>query len=296
MASPAQIQADVEAARDETEYLQGFADFSQYVASDLSLSIYRKFSTLGARNLLYLQTELQLLELELNELDREEKTTIAESNDDDEKIDTEIAARSWELMLAHAEDGDEKQMRKLQKIHKIRKVMKEYENALLRRNRVLQLETPADTPLKAFKSWFRTKRPLWGSGFRTLHNEEDMISLGTQVEPDRMSSLIHRCLGYRLRVPRKTPKSWGPMYYYPVQRVTLIVVVLSMLCSASLLVGAIIALYFVKPIGVRLGIVGVFTLLFAASIALLTHARRVEVYGATAAYAAVLVVFISVNN
>ena len=83
-----------------------------------------------------------------------------------------------------------------------------------------------------------------------------MISLGTQVEPDRMSSLIHRCLGYRLRVERKTPKSWGQMYYYPVQRVNSIVVVLSMLCSASLLVGAIMALYFVKPIGVRLGIVG----------------------------------------
>ncbi|KAH7395618.1 hypothetical protein BKA64DRAFT_745812 [Cadophora sp. MPI-SDFR-AT-0126] len=296
MSGRAEIQADIEAARDETEYLQGFTDFSQYVASDLSLSIYRKFSILGARNLLYLQTELQLLELELNAIDREDKTTIAESNDDDEKIETETAARSWEVMCGQAEEGDETQTRKLQKIYEIRKVMEQYENALLRRNQVLQLEAPADTPFKAFKTWFRTKRPLWGSGFRTLHDEDDMVSLGTQVEPDRMSSLIHRCLGYRLRVPRKTPKSWGPMYYYPVQRVTLIVVILSMLCSASLLVGAIMTLYFVKPIGVRLGIVGIFTLLFAASIALLTHARRVEVYGATAAYAAVLVVFISVNN
>lgn len=94
---------------------------------------------------------------------------------------------------------------------------------------------------------------------------------------------MHRCLGYRLRVERKTPKSWGPMYYYPVERVNLIVGIISVLCSASLLVGAILALHFVKPIGIRLGIVGVFTLLFAASVALLTHARRVEVYGATAA-------------
>ncbi|KAL5323523.1 hypothetical protein ACEPPN_008061 [Leptodophora sp. 'Broadleaf-Isolate-01'] len=279
----AEAQIDVEAARDEGEYLQGFADFSQYVASDLSLSIYRKFGVLGARNLLYLQTELQLLEIELEALGKEDKLAIAGGDIDDEKFELEEAARSWESMHGRAEDGDERQMRRLGMIYKIRKVMEEYESALLRRNEVLQLESPADIPFEAFKSWFRAKRPLWGSGFRTLHNEADMISLGTQAEPDRISSLMHRCLGYRLRVERKTPKSWGPMYYYPVERVNLIVGIISVLCSASLLVGAILALHFVKPIGIRLGIVGVFTLLFAASVALLTHARRVEVYGATAA-------------
>ena len=124
---------------------------------------------------------------------------------------------------------------------------------------------------------------LWGSGFRLLHDEEDMIALGSQDEPDRMSALMHQFLGYRLRKPRETPKSWGPMYYYPVERVALIVGIISVLISAALLVGAIMTLHFVKPIGARLGLVGVFTTLFAASITLLTHARRVEVYGATAA-------------
>ena len=36
-----------------------------------------------------------------------------------------------------------------------------------------------------------------------------------------------------------------------------------------------------------------FTTLFAASVGILTNARRAEVFGATAAYAAVLVVFVS---
>jgi hypothetical protein len=73
------------------------------------------------------------------------------------------------------------------------------------------------------------------------------------------------------------------MYYYPAERITLIVGVVSILVSAALLVGAIMALYFVKPMGIRLGLVGIFTTLFAASMTLLTHARRIEVYGATAA-------------
>jgi hypothetical protein len=159
------------------------------------------------------------------------------------------------------------------------------EEALLRRNQVLQLETPETSPFNAFKAWFRRKPPvLWGSGFRLLHDEEDMIALGSQDEPDRMSAFMHRCLGYRLRKPKETPKSWGPMYYYPVERVALIVGILSIIVSAALLVWAIMTLHFVKPMGIRLGLVGVFTTLFAASITLLTHARRIEVYGATAAY------------
>jgi len=157
------------------------------------------------------------------------------------------------------------------------------EEALLRRNQVLALEKPAEVPFKAFKSWFRDKVPLRGSGFHLLDAEDDMIALGSQTEPDRMSSIIHRCCGYYLRKERTTPKSWGPMYYYPVERVACIVAVISIWVSAALLVGAIVALYFIKPMGTRLGIVGLFTVLFAASIVLFTHARRVEVYAATAA-------------
>jgi hypothetical protein len=45
----------------------------------------------------------------------------------------------------------------------------------------------------------------------------------------------------------------------------------------------------------RLGMVAMFTAIFAAVIGLLTNARRAEIFGSTAAYAAVLVVFVSGN-
>jgi len=44
-----------------------------------------------------------------------------------------------------------------------------------------------------------------------------------------------------------------------------------------------------------MGLIGMFTLLFALVVALLTNARRAEIFGSTAAYAAVLVVFVSGN-
>jgi hypothetical protein len=45
----------------------------------------------------------------------------------------------------------------------------------------------------------------------------------------------------------------------------------------------------------RLGVVAVFTSLFAVVVGLLTNARRSEVFASTAAYAAVLVVYVSAN-
>lgn len=110
-----------------------------------------------------------------------------------------------------------------------------------------------------------------------------MIALGSQEEPDRMSSLLHRYLGYYFREQRQLPRSWGPIYYYPVEHLSLIIGIVSVMAAAALLVGAIVTLHIVMPMGLRIGFVGIFTVVFATSIMLLTHARRVEVYGATAA-------------
>ena len=64
------------------------------------------------------------------------------------------------------------------------------------------------------------------------------------------------------------------------------------LLAAMLLIGAIIALHCATSQILRIALVGVFTAAFAGSVGLLTAASRAEVFAATAAYAAVLVVFI----
>lgn len=62
-----------------------------------------------------------------------------------------------------------------------------------------------------------------------------------------------------------------------------------------MLFGAIISLYVVKNQNALLGILSGWTVLFAACVGLLTNAKRDQIFGVTAAYAAVLVVFVSGN-
>lgn len=81
--------------------------------------------------------------------------------------------------------------------------------------------------------------------------------------------------------------------YYSGKLVNRIISTVSVVLAALLLEGAIVALYLVKDERVRLGLIAVFTCLFASCVGFLTHARRAEMFAATAAYAAVLVVFVS---
>jgi hypothetical protein len=85
------------------------------------------------------------------------------------------------------------------------------------------------------------------------------------------------------------------MAYIPEKRLANFVTVVSVLMAVVLMFVAIVTLYFVASPKKKLIIVGAYMLLFAGSVGLFTTARRSEVFAATAAYAAVLVVFVSGN-
>lgn len=77
------------------------------------------------------------------------------------------------------------------------------------------------------------------------------------------------------------------------QKIARFVAIISTLLAAALLIGAIIALIYTHSKYQRIIVVGVFTTTFGASVGLLSRASRAEIFAATAAYAAVLVVFVS---
>lgn len=75
--------------------------------------------------------------------------------------------------------------------------------------------------------------------------------------------------------------------------ITRTVNVVTILVAAMFLIGTIVGFYFVQRPAVKLGMIAAFATAFAGCLGLITNARRVEIFAATAAYAAVLVVFVS---
>lgn len=76
------------------------------------------------------------------------------------------------------------------------------------------------------------------------------------------------------------------MAYVPERRIARFVTIISTLTTMLLLFVPIVTLYIITRPTVKLVMIGVYILLFAASIGIFTAAKRSEVFAATAAYVA----------
>lgn len=94
---------------------------------------------------------------------------------------------------------------------------------------------------------------------------------------------------------RKSQSGAGTTHYYSDETVQKSATFIGIVGAVVLLETAIVILYFVDNDHIRFGVVALFTLLFAVAIGLCSNARRAEMFGACAAYAAVLVVFFAGN-
>jgi hypothetical protein len=121
---------------------------------------------------------------------------------------------------------------------------------------------------------------------------DDLVALRKPTDEDLLSRLLQDHWAFQ---KRNTLDPLDRTTVYKRQYVAWTAAAISMLSAAVLLIVAIASLYNVESVNAKLGMVAAYTVLFALSIALLTNARRGEIYSAAAAYAAVLVVFISGN-
>lgn len=83
--------------------------------------------------------------------------------------------------------------------------------------------------------------------------------------------------------------------HFEEKHIQLVVGLANIVVAAILIIGAVVTLFKFRASSdsVRLGMIAAFTSLFGISVGFLTNAKRVEIFAASAAYAAVLVVFVS---
>ena len=163
---------------------------------------------------------------------------------------------------------------------------------------------------------------LRGRDEQLFENENDLVALAP-VETDRLNVFLSSYFGWFLKVcesplmrvrsrigilaenisptdsssgaPLLTPHQKNPppgahqresgLYYFPAHRIQRAGAVISVMLSAILLIGAIVCLTAVsnQSTKIRLGMIVLFTCLFAGVVGLLTNARRAEIFGSTAA-------------
>lgn len=173
------------------------------------------------------------------------------------------------------------------------------EDALLRQSEIAAKDRPRSRALTALRTWFNgtsLSKPsnsypiVRGKAERMYEDEHELASLRSPPDKDVFSQLLRD--HWRPVGSRHLSSADGADYFLD-RHVVRVVAVISAVVAAILLIGAIATLYFIQNQGARLGTIACFTVLFALSLGLLTNAKRAEIFAATAAYAAVLVVFVS---
>ncbi|KAK4963728.1 hypothetical protein LTR10_001359 [Elasticomyces elasticus] len=269
-------------------HTDGYPAVASFISSDPDSEsfVFRKFNTLTARKLLHAQAELMDLEHRLAELDAQ----AAASNDHE----LHLSAREWERFTANAKvRSQEKERGAL--MDEIEVKLDKYHQSLLLQSQVARLVKPPRRVLQAYREALLGadgKDPkLGGKAQYMLDDEEDLVILNPPVHNDALSHFLRRhwLFGTRSRLTDPTSQT----RYFPEQTLTFLVNICSTAIAATLLIGSILALYFVTSPDARLGIVLAFIVLFALGLSVSTSASRDAVFAATAAYSAVLIVYIS---
>ncbi|KAF4637918.1 hypothetical protein G7Y89_g136 [Cudoniella acicularis] len=244
------------------------------MAADPEGSIFQRFDYLSARNLLYLQSNLNELQAKLDDLN---------------KFGAEVRIRDEETRLSAKAYSDLKT--------KAQWYIKEAE-----RNGAASMEgwtvargdkgegTLGKNALERTEVHKQIKEAM-----REYH-EADLVTL-VQADDDRLSRVLRHVFGRWFRDRKRNPQPDLDLYYFSEDRIQLTSYIITIIFSGILLLGAMACLGILndKSWKLRLGLLAIFTSLFAVVIGLLTNAKRNKIFASTAAYAAVLAVYVSAN-
>ncbi|KAI6565003.1 hypothetical protein MCOR03_002150 [Pyricularia oryzae] len=268
----------------------GFPAVSRWIAADDDgeALVFRKFDRLAARNLLYLQARMLELEERINNMDSAVMGRDAA---------VEQALRNWEMLVAKSEDSKvhiearEKMKKQIDLHEELQKTIKEYHEALDLQSRIANFSGPSRRVLGAYRGWLESSNNLKGLSSRFLDDKQDLVALKKTENHDSLSELLRWLWPASASVT--SANDAGNIARFREKSLARWANIISTLVAVALLVGSIVGLYFVADLKIKFIMIAVFAAFFALSLGVITNARRPEVFAATAAYAAVLVVFVS---
>jgi hypothetical protein len=162
---------------------------------------------------------------------------------------------------------------------------------------MLSLRRPSKQTFKAFNKIFMNTEggdsfpTLGGSSASIYRKRNDISALVRPPEEDRLTTFLRKYCP--ILFLERYPDENSRVAYISASRIALVVGLVNVLLAAAFLFGAIYNLHYVDKDKIKLGLIAGYTTAFALCINLITTAKRSEIFGACAAYAAVLVVFVS---
>jgi hypothetical protein len=272
-----------------------YQSLAQLSGNEPGFAVFRRFRTLNAKNILYLQAELAELEEQLAQLEADDQNSGEVNN----------RKFQWDArLLMEASPGADQQWKM---ILQIRTKLDEYNRLLLQHQRLHSLPRPNCHDLGKLREWLEW--PVYGACFLEVPQDawderfdQDLVALSSRPnELDRFSIWLTDCVvpfvhNKILHRTRKANEAENQTYQYSDRALSRISEVVAIITSSSLPVVPIFALHFISSIVVRLCFTLAFSLVFTCCMAIFTSAKRSEIFAATVTLASVQVVFIGTSG
>ncbi|KAK8850954.1 hypothetical protein PGQ11_013433 [Apiospora arundinis] len=266
----------------------GYRGYSKFLASDDDLLIFRRFSVLNTRTLLLLQDQICELEQELLEVDR----IYGSKNSEDYNNGT---------FRDDLEDRTEL-------LGKITSTISQYNALLLQQSALRNHPNAPQRDIKNINRWH------YNHGWKAIDKEEtqylqqtdDLVSI-TQKDKTPLRQFIDKSRRLRtLRIwqlPGNNNTNAGPQHdrdqdvsYYSDKRIDTFTSLTIVFIGIAMLLTPIWILQSLQAPTTKLVVITIFILAFLITLSYAMVTKPFEALGATAAYAAVLMVFLQVGQ
>ncbi|KAK4892340.1 hypothetical protein LTR27_009174 [Elasticomyces elasticus] len=295
--------------------INGYPRLAAFQCSEDNFGLYRAFDYLHSRTILDLQAELSCLEQELELLDAHDVLP-EPTRDDNLDGGLRLKDRAYDIEACLKSGSTRTRVTVLKDI---RDRLDEYDKLLVNARAVSSFQRPSNRVYRNVRKYMHNTKPLCDADMRSIRCKEDVITLRQGREYANFDGFVERALRcvdvhilkpiFKTKKPplerflctpelhKKTTNKY--IHYYSSSRINRVVGMIITVVIFILLIVPVITMYRLTSFGNQattldaVGILIVFTMLFSAAMSLLTKASRHELFAASAAYCAILVVFIS---
>ncbi|KAI0096923.1 hypothetical protein GGR51DRAFT_542330 [Nemania sp. FL0031] len=259
-------------------FRKGYPRVSAFIDSERKFVMFRHFGRLHARLLLHKQDQLAEIESRLEHLDQEEST---------------------EFFLACRRQDPSHERRAL--LNEAEKKLREYDELIVAYYQNIERPKPSESNVRSVRNWMDGTKPLVAveSGF--LDDWDDLRSPRTPADHSGIdvflgnlaAVLAKRGFTNLFTPPDEQARSEDKnILLYRQSQILAVSRLLTTIFSVMSLTIPIVVLYNIATTAIRLVVLIIFMTIFSSISCWLTESRNYEILVATAAYCAVMVVFV----
>ncbi|KAI5918627.1 hypothetical protein F4810DRAFT_725541 [Camillea tinctor] len=274
---------DLEVQRKPWKFV-GYRRYAEFISSDDDFFILRRFNTLNVRITLALQDQISVLEEQLEALDKQHSAKSA----------TDINNGTFR--------GDIEERELL--IHQITEALSQYNDAILQQSRLRKHPKAPKRDIKNIKNWHfnHDNRAISEAEQEYLYHEDDLICVVEKEKPPLRRAIDNSRWLRTLEFWKSQDNITVPDYeanniaYYSDQRIDRFVSVFIVFAGTVMLITPIWILQALTDVVMKLTVITVFIFAALLFMSFFMVTKPFEALGATAAYAAILMVFIQVGS